>query len=438
MPRTYTWNAYESELQGPLPAGATSIALVSTVGLEAPGYLVIDPDVTNPSVREWIFFETINNNVLENVSRGLPGSVGPLGQGSDHEPNGRVRAIFTKQNLDDIWDGIEDNIGALGQHIGDILDPHSAAGYIKLTTADSRYVNVTGDVMQGILSFDGFALTNLPDPTNLQDPVTLAYFDDNRVIDHDDLANVTTSQHHVRYDDAEAVSAMGPKNDNNDLNHDRYTDNEARTAVDNGTYLKLTGGSVSGDTTFNAVVRLRDIRARSNDLTFQSVSGTQLLAWDDSVDEWEFKKNVDMESHLLISPGNPTSSAHVGDRGYNDGRYLRLSGGSLTGALTIKAGTDSNSSLRISGQGTNDGMWGGSEETSFGFQGSRNLSVFSNSAGQPANVALKGTTLVPLQIIRAGSYGEDAVMMRMTAGGQSEVTVSLGAFRWLEANHGGS
>ena len=44
---------------------------------------------------------------------------------------------------------------------------------------------------------------------------------------HDDLTDVTPSQHHPRYVDAEAVDAMGAIGDLNPLHHDRYTDAEA-------------------------------------------------------------------------------------------------------------------------------------------------------------------------------------------------------------------
>lgn len=41
-------------------------------------------------------------------------------------------------------------------------------------------------------------------------------------IDHADLANVLAGQHHVKYLNSEAVSAMGAKADANPLHHDRY------------------------------------------------------------------------------------------------------------------------------------------------------------------------------------------------------------------------
>ncbi len=58
---------------------------------------------------------------------------------------------------------------------------------------------------------------------------------------HTDLGSVTSSQHHARYADGEAVSAMGAKADGNPLNHDRYTDAEAIAAVDLTPYLKKDG-----------------------------------------------------------------------------------------------------------------------------------------------------------------------------------------------------
>lgn len=48
---------------------------------------------------------------------------------------------------------------------------------------------------------------------------------------HGDLTGVTADQHHAKYTDGEAVSAMGAKGDANPLNHDRYTDAEAVSAT---------------------------------------------------------------------------------------------------------------------------------------------------------------------------------------------------------------
>ena len=81
-------------------------------------------------------------------------------------------------------------------------------------------------------------------------------------VDHDDLLNVTEAQHHTKYLDAEAIAAVGPHttlhSDLTDVgalpsaHHVRYADAEAIAAVDNETYLKLTGGVLSGFLTLSA------------------------------------------------------------------------------------------------------------------------------------------------------------------------------------------
>ena len=75
---------------------------------------------------------------------------------------------------------------------------------------------------------------------------------------HDDLTDVTSSQHHPRYIDQEAIDAVGPhfSGDHADLtnvltdqHHPRYTDAEAIAAVGDpgiGVYLPLAGGVMTG------------------------------------------------------------------------------------------------------------------------------------------------------------------------------------------------
>jgi len=50
-------------------------------------------------------------------------------------------------------------------------------------------------------------------------------------VDHADIQNVTAAQHHAKYTDADAVSAMGGKADGNPLNHDIYVDADAVSAM---------------------------------------------------------------------------------------------------------------------------------------------------------------------------------------------------------------
>ena len=195
--RTYTWNAYESQLAGPLLSGSTSVAVDSAIGLDAPCYLVIDPDI--PLKREWIRVNTINANNLENMIRDQQGSVGNI----DHESGAKVRAIFTKQVQDDFFDDIEDAELWITGHVNVIQQPHPHTQYLREGDADGLYVQLTGAIpMTGPLTLWG-------DPTQVLHAATMQYVDGSQTFLHDDLTDVVSDQHHTRYADSEAVAAVG-------------------------------------------------------------------------------------------------------------------------------------------------------------------------------------------------------------------------------------
>ncbi len=173
MARTsYTWNAYESKTKGPLASGATSVEVVSAVGLVAPVYLVLEPD--DPSKREWIRVNEIDGDVLKNLSRNLEGSVGNL----DHESEVTIRAIYTKQVQDDIFHDIEDLELSLYNHKIDTGDPHANAGYIKIDEGDARYLRLAGGTMKGSIEMGGqYTLRNLPTPSAKGDAVSWDFVD---------------------------------------------------------------------------------------------------------------------------------------------------------------------------------------------------------------------------------------------------------------------
>lgn len=77
-------------------------------------------------------------------------------------------------------------------------------------------------------------------------------------LDHASLSNVLASQHHTRYADNEAVSAMGAKGDSNPLNHDKYTDTNAKAACVSNTAFSsswnaITDISASKNAIFDAI-----------------------------------------------------------------------------------------------------------------------------------------------------------------------------------------
>jgi len=155
-----------------------------------------------PTHREYIWFGTLNGATLENVSRGIAGSI--VSGGIEHDAGVKMRAVSMHQMFDDLWDSVNLGDTDLATHIADPGDPHAAAGYLKLSEAEVLYVNVDGDTMTDLLLLSG-------DPVDALGAATKAYVDDNR-----------------------------------------YTDAEAIAAVDNGTYLKLSGGVMHGQLDMNS------------------------------------------------------------------------------------------------------------------------------------------------------------------------------------------
>lgn len=144
--RTYSYNAFETQLATALSAGATSITLATVFGLRSPGRLVINPET--PSKREYIRFDGITGNTLDNVTRGLDGSTSGA---QAHDIGTEIRTITSHQLQDDLFADIEDLETADSAHAADSGDPHASAGYITQTEGDSRYINTTGDSMTGTL-----------------------------------------------------------------------------------------------------------------------------------------------------------------------------------------------------------------------------------------------------------------------------------------------
>lgn len=100
--RTYGWNAFESNLATAISQSDSTITLNTTVGLRAPGYLVIDPE--NPLKREFIRFTGISANALTDVARGQEGS----SNGAQAHTSGVIiRAVPVHQWIDDLFDDIE-------------------------------------------------------------------------------------------------------------------------------------------------------------------------------------------------------------------------------------------------------------------------------------------------------------------------------------------
>lgn len=124
---------------------------------------------------------------------------------------------------------------------------------------------------------------------------------------HNDLSDVSTSQHHVRYSDAEAVAAV----------HTRYTDGEAISA-NTGLWLPIGGGTLTGFLTLNA-----DPTANLHAATMQYVDANHIIS--------------------NSEPGSPRIGDIWVDPDFtNVGVFLPLAGGTMTGALVLNADPSAN------------------------------------------------------------------------------------------------
>lgn len=168
--KTNNYNGYESSLTGPLTIGATSVAVESALGLIAPLYLIVDPDI--PAKREWVRVNTITTNTLENIVRNLGGSVGDI----EHDAGAKIRSVPTHQIFDDIFqDAIDDEL-ALTLHQTDGGDPHESAGYLTEGTADVVYVRLSGSNTTALAPMSGF-LFLFGDPTEPLHAAPMQYVD---------------------------------------------------------------------------------------------------------------------------------------------------------------------------------------------------------------------------------------------------------------------
>jgi len=282
MTRLRSWNAYESDLSGIIDDSVLTFSIASTAALSNNTWLCIDPD--DPLLREYVFAETVVQGAPGSITvraRGEEGSANPLGSG--HDGGAKVRAIPVHQWLDEIFTDIEGNATDLTDHEADV-NPHPV--YLTEAEGDGLYVNEAGDTMTGLLTLSGAPTLDLHAATKLYvddgDTATLAaaqaYSDG---LDHDhatpiEAHNTDAGRHADLFalylplaggimldsidmdsnkilrvgigtdpTDAIQLSQLTTHDDDVDAHHAKFTDQDAIDATD-GTYLKLTGGTVSG------------------------------------------------------------------------------------------------------------------------------------------------------------------------------------------------
>ena len=165
--KAFTENAFETTLSAVFNSTDVQLTVNSTGDLAGSGpvYIVINPD--DSAKREYIFIDgaitatTMTTSTVDN--RFLAGSAAT--SGIDHSSGDRVRISPMSQHFDDLW-------GAVGK----VVD-------VDYSSASAESIKFAGPV-----DVNNQVLSNVPDPTNPQEPATKAYVD---AIDSDDDLNIS-------------------------------------------------------------------------------------------------------------------------------------------------------------------------------------------------------------------------------------------------------
>lgn len=188
--KAFTENAFETTLTSVFNSTDVTLSVNSTGNLAGSGpvYIVLNPD--DAAKREYIFIDgsitstTMTTSTVDN--RFLAGSA--ASSGIDHSSGDRVRIAPMSQHFDDIWNAI-----------GKVVDVDYSSG-----TAESIKIAGPVDVNNQVLS-------NVPDPTNPQEPATKAYVD---AKDIDDDLSISDGSNTGTVDlDTETLTVQGTANE---------------------------------------------------------------------------------------------------------------------------------------------------------------------------------------------------------------------------------
>ncbi len=324
--------------------------------------------------------------------RNLEGSVGDI----THESGAKVRAIFTKQVQDDIFNDIEDLETGLYNHKIDTGDPHANAGYLKEDTANGLYLTLSGGYMKGPIDMGGYLIRNLGVPVQKEDAVTKGYVDDELAY-HTSISDA----HHARYTDQEAVDAQA------------------------GLWLPIHGtadAATKWATARTLTVKLEgDLSGTASTTLDGTANKTITITTDANLDDYYTKTESDDKY--------ATKTALDG--------YLPLTGGTLTDDLTLPAGSNVAPTLHFGDMAANSGLYGDDTEFSIAFNGTRHFTVFKDEPpeGGSANVVVAGSDATPFAIQRWGSHTDQAWVVRIKIDPLDEIHLTYRALKWLADNH---
>ena len=216
--KAFTENAFETTLSAVFNSTDVQLTVNSTGDLAGSGpvYIVINPD--DAAKREYIFIDgtitatTMTTSTVDN--RFLAGSAAD--SGIDHSSGDRVRISPMSQHFDDVWNAI-----------GKVVD-------VDYDSATAESIKFAGPV-----DVNNQVLSNVPDPTNPQEPATKAYVD---AKDIDDDLSISDGNTGTQVDlDTETLTIQGTANEIDvNLTDETFTISQP-TNVTIGNELTVTG-----------------------------------------------------------------------------------------------------------------------------------------------------------------------------------------------------
>jgi hypothetical protein len=115
--------------------------------------------------------------------------------------------------------------------------------------------------------------------------------------------------------------------------------------------------------------------------------------------------NINAGGNVIFNPADPTAGSHVGDRNYNDLRYVLESGDTMTGNLTMSGATIISENIRPDGNNTRN-IGTGSLRYNTVFATTFNGTATSALYADVAERYYSGTYLEPGTIVRLGGENE--------------------------------
>jgi len=372
--RSFSLTGYEVALTSPVSDSGLVFIVETTVGLTAPMVLTVNPE--SPASREVIRVGQIVGSQLicdSSADRGLRGSIG--GVPHAHDTGDRMRATFPDVVLDDLFTDVED-LGTLIDTHDVAADPH--AQYVLHTehTGPSHDgLNVDAGTLNGRADNEFVIKTTEWDPH-------IADFDN-----HDG----STDGHPVVTTGADGIMSSADK---------QKLDGISGGAAGNQTIVAGNalsgGGSTDTVTLHHSDTSSQGSVNNSNGVVIQDVTL-------DGYGHVTGLGSVNLDSRYALAHSHP---------------YLPTTGGTLTGGLVLKAGSESSPSLKFPSMG-NEGVYApNAHEISFAYDGYRTLSVLGNNVATGsgrAHLEVRGSNGVPVNLSRPSVPGS-GIFMRFVNG----------------------